>query len=161
MSSPVNTVINGGSAYLSVLVWEPWCHADLVVSGIVMSWVGWNPWHQVSKGPDMGVEWGMSPGSHGWDYFPCTRSCSEVTVTHLKIRHFWNCYPFTFSFFSCHNEANVYCQTSSISHALVGNKIFDHSDVVGAAPTLHLHSWFDAWFQWIRQRQLQDRARNI
>ena len=28
----------------------------------------------------------------------------------------------------------VYCQTSSISHTLVGNKIVDHSDVVGASP---------------------------
>ena len=25
-----------------------------------------------------------------------------------------------------------YCQTSNISHTLVGNKIVDHSDVVGA-----------------------------
>ena len=28
----------------------------------------------------------------------------------------------------------IYCQTSNISHTLVGTKIFDHSDVVGAAP---------------------------
>ena len=27
-----------------------------------------------------------------------------------------------------------YCQTSDISHTWVGNKIFDHSDVVGALP---------------------------
>ena len=27
---------------------------------------------------------------------------------------------------------NVYCQTSNISCTLVGNKIVDHSDVVGA-----------------------------
>ena len=27
-----------------------------------------------------------------------------------------------------------YRQTSNISHALVGNKIVDHSDVVGASP---------------------------
>ena len=28
----------------------------------------------------------------------------------------------------------INCQTSNISHTLVGNKIFDHSDVVGAPP---------------------------
>ena len=27
-----------------------------------------------------------------------------------------------------------YCQTSNISHALIGKKIADHSDVVGASP---------------------------
>ena len=27
-----------------------------------------------------------------------------------------------------------YCQTSNIRHTLVGNKIVDHSDVVGALP---------------------------
>ena len=27
-----------------------------------------------------------------------------------------------------------YCKTSNISHTLVGNKIVDHSDVVGASP---------------------------
>ena len=27
-----------------------------------------------------------------------------------------------------------YCQTSNISHTLVGNKLVDHSDVVGASP---------------------------
>ena len=29
---------------------------------------------------------------------------------------------------------NIYCQTSNISQTLVGNKIADHSDVVGASP---------------------------
>ena len=28
----------------------------------------------------------------------------------------------------------AYCQTSNISHTLVGNKIVDHSDVVEASP---------------------------
>ena len=28
----------------------------------------------------------------------------------------------------------IYCQTSNIRHTLVGNKIADHSDVVGASP---------------------------
>ena len=27
-----------------------------------------------------------------------------------------------------------YCETSNISHTLVGNKILDHSDVAGALP---------------------------
>ena len=29
---------------------------------------------------------------------------------------------------------SIYRQTSNISHTLVGNKIVDHSDVVGASP---------------------------
>ena len=31
-------------------------------------------------------------------------------------------------------EYRAYCQTSIISHTLVGNKIVDNSDVVGASP---------------------------
>ena len=33
-----------------------------------------------------------------------------------------------------------YCQFSNISRTLVGNKIVDHSDVVGAAPELYINS---------------------
>ena len=59
-----------------------------------------------------------------------------------------------------------YHQTSNISRTLVGNKIVDHSDVVGASSPvalllLHLHPRLNAWLQWIGQRQLQDDARNI
>ena len=59
----------------------------------------------------------------------------------------------------------IYRQTSNISGTLVGNKIDDHSDVVGAAPvgaaptTSSLS--IDTWLQWIGQRQLQDETRNI
>ena len=55
-----------------------------------------------------------------------------------------------------------YRQTSDISHTLVNNKIVDHADVVGAAPTqLHLHSRLNTWLQWIGQRQLEDEMRSI
>ena len=37
------------------------------------------------------------------------------------------------SSFDCH-EYSCYCKTSNISCTLVGNKIADHSDVVGASP---------------------------
>ena len=47
----------------------------------------------------------------------------------------------------------IYRTTSNISRILVGNKIIDNSDVVGAAPTLHLHSQLP--------RQLQEDKRNI
>ena len=51
-------------------------------------------------------------------------------------------------------------KTFNISGTLVGNKIVDHSDVVGAAPTgdapttsewstIHLHSRLNTWPQWI------------
>ena len=55
----------------------------------------------------------------------------------------------------------------NISHTLVGNKIADHSDVVGAspvgaAPTTYLHSQLDTWLQWIGQRQsTENETRNI
>ena len=51
--------------------------------------------------------------------------------------------------FTRHARIPIYCQTSNISHTLVGNKLVDHSDVVGAAPVehrlsvllqLHIHS---------------------
>ena len=31
-------------------------------------------------------------------------------------------------------ENNIYCQVSNIRRTLIGNKIVDHSDVVGASP---------------------------
>ena len=45
----------------------------------------------------------------------------------------------------------------------MGNKIVDHSDVVGASPVgeLHLHSRLDTWLHWIGQRQPQDEMRVI
>ena len=57
--------------------------------------------------------------------------------------------------------SKLHCQTSDISHTLVGNKIVDHSDVVGAlpvgaAPTTSSFLTL-TWLQWIGQRQLQDR----
>ena len=53
-----------------------------------------------------------------------------------------------------------YCQTSNISHTLVGNNIVDHSDVVGALPvgTAPTTSFLNLTPQWIEQRQLQDEA---
>ena len=32
------------------------------------------------------------------------------------------------------HQNNIYREVSNISHTLVGNKIVDHSDVVGASP---------------------------
>ena len=59
----------------------------------------------------------------------------------------------------------MYRKVSNIRRALVGYKIVDHSDVVGASPVgvlqLHLHSQLNTWLQWIGQRQLQDETRNI
>ena len=63
-------------------------------------------------------------------------------------------------------QLEVYRQTSSINHTLVGSKIVNHSDVVGASlvgaapatssfPTQHLAS-----VDWAKG-QLQDVARNI
>ena len=68
---------------------------------------------------------------------------------------------------ACVYKQEIYCQTSNISRTLVGNKIVDHSDVVGASPvgaaptTEQLHSRLNTWLQWFEQRQLQDKTRNI
>ena len=57
----------------------------------------------------------------------------------------------------------LYHQTSNISRTLLGNKIVDHSDVVGASPVgaAPTTSSFSTWLQWIVQRQLQDGTRQI
>ena len=49
---------------------------------------------------------------------------------------------------SCASKTNFryYHQTSSINRTLQGNKIVDHSDVVGAAP---VHSRINTWLEWI------------
>ena len=35
---------------------------------------------------------------------------------------------------TCESAKEMYCKTSNTSRTLVGNKIVDHSDVVGASP---------------------------
>ena len=57
-----------------------------------------------------------------------------------------------------------YRKTSDVRRTLEGNKIVDHSDVVGASPVgnlHHLHSRLNTWLQWIGQRQLKGETRNI
>ena len=58
-----------------------------------------------------------------------------------------------------------YRKTSNISRTLLGNKIVDNSDAVGAflsAPLqLHLHSQLNTWLQWVERRQLREDTRNI
>ena len=58
-----------------------------------------------------------------------------------------------------------YRQTCNIRRTLAGNKIVDHSYVVGAvgaAPTTSSScSRLNTWHQWIGQRQMQDETRNI
>ena len=55
----------------------------------------------------------------------------------------------------------IYRQTSNISDTLVGNEIFDDSDV-GLSAVLQLHlSRLNTWLQMIGQRQKQGKKRNI
>ena len=58
-----------------------------------------------------------------------------------------------------------YSQTSNLSGSLVGNKIVDHPDVVGASPVgaapATSFSTFIPGFNGFGQRQLQDETRNI
>ena len=62
-------------------------------------------------------------------------------------------------------QKHNYRKTSNISRTLVGNKIVDNLDVVGASPVgaaqLHLRSQLNTWLQWIGQRPLQEETRNI
>ena len=62
------------------------------------------------------------------------------------------------------DDKSNYRKTSNISRTLVGNKIVDHSDVVGAspvgaAPTTSSFSTYNIWLQGIRQGQSQDSTR--
>ena len=55
-----------------------------------------------------------------------------------------------------------YREVSNIRRILVGNKIVDHSDVVGALPVGAAPTTSSlSTEQWIWQRQLQDETRNI
>ena len=56
-----------------------------------------------------------------------------------------------------------YHQTSNKSRNLVGNKIVDHTDVVGISPVsaAPITSWLNTWLKWIRQRQEQDEEKHL
>ena len=58
-----------------------------------------------------------------------------------------------------------YCQTSNISRTVIGNKLVDHSDVVGASPvganSTIRHSRLNTWIQWIGKGKLQDETRGF
>ena len=64
--------------------------------------------------------------------FPCVLYLEYIAFINHK------CF-ITFSIISFHSivpdcdKKSIYCQTSNVSRPLVGNKIVDHSDVVGAA----------------------------
>ena len=63
------------------------------------------------------------------------------------------------------NRSPYYRQVSNISCTLVGNKIVDYSDVVGASPVgaapTTASSRLNTWLHWIGQRQLQNETINI
>ena len=58
-----------------------------------------------------------------------------------------------------------YRKISNISRISVGNKIIDHSDIVGASPVgaVPTTSSFltNTWLQWIGHRRLKDETRRI
>ena len=60
------------------------------------------------------------------------------------------------------NTLDIYRHTSNISHTLVTNKIFDHSDVVRASPVGAASTTTSfSTYQWTGQIQLQDEMSNI
>ena len=54
-----------------------------------------------------------------------------------------------------------YLQTYCASRTLVSSKKKYHSDEVGAAPTQYLHTRHNSWLQWVGQRQLPGKTKNI
>ena len=111
---------------------------------------------------------------------PVTQIFDVFFDLHLNIRlskqprHWWIEMPLCSLWHHCNDclwvigpalvlSHGVWCyrQVSNISRTVEGNQIVDHSDVVGAAPTLHLHSRFNTWLRWVGQRQLHDETRII
>ena len=117
------------------------------------------------------VCWPQRPeGCHVWEVWK--RYCERLPwwydglLTYGQFRN--NVSPFcghgaciTSAAWGCHK----YRQTSSIKHTSIGNKIVDHSDVVGAVPVgaASTTSSFSTYhlLQWTGPRQLQDETRNI
>ena len=116
-----------------------------------------------------------------WSYRVYTIKC-----THYKISSFW---PYIIEYFvrimqtvqflfvycgsgihgffrvTSLGQSYIYHQISNIRCILVASKtvvtqmLLEHC--LSALPQLHLHSWLNTWLQWIGQRQLQDKMRNI
>ena len=90
---------------------------------------------------------------------------SNIHMVSLTFVLFWLNFGYVLLFTSSFRSAFIliYPKTSDIRRASEGNKIVDHSDVVGAAPVgavqLHLHSRLNTWIQWIGQIQLQYKTR--
>ena len=59
---------------------------------------------------------------------------------HMRIVIFWHLLVIIIVIITPLEKNSVYCQTSNISGTLVGNKIVDHSDVVGASPVGAAHT---------------------
>ena len=59
------------------------------------------------------------------------------------------------------DNGRKYRQTSNINHALVANKIVDHSDVVGACSNYIFILNLTPYFNGLGKRQLQDETINI
>ena len=59
-------------------------------------------------------------------------------------------------------QNKYYHATSIISQSLIGNRLYDHMDVDGAALVGPNYIFIlDFWLPWIEQRVLQDKTRNI
>ena len=86
-----------------------------------------------------------------------------VIQKHFHIRPFYSDMWSSIQSHKLSSQLCTYRKTSNISRTLVGNKIVDHSDIVGASPSallqLHLYSRLNIWLKGIRQRQPQDSTR--
>ena len=74
---------------------------------------------------------------------------SSFEITTVPVEQLWRSWVN-----KSHESKTTYFPTSNISCTLVGNKIVDHSDVVGASTLiqLHLHSRLNTWLHCIGQK---------
>ena len=95
---------------------------------------------------------------HCMDTKPARDAIHDDAMAWERFPYYWLFVPFAVnSFDPFFGFATLkYHRTSNISGTLEGNKIVDHSDVVGASPVSAVPTTSLSWLQWIGQRQLQE-----
>ena len=95
-------------------------------------------------------------GKHKWVHSEIIWKCSAVTNCCILLKKHVFLFVILIFRLGCINDLNsgsnkiMYRQTSNIGRTLMGNKLVDHSNVVGASPVgllqLHLHSQLNTCF---------------
>ena len=111
--------------------------------------------HGASQSDDVNV---VAFFTHGLHFLKVTKCTCDSFMKQIKIL------PIHQSLIL--KRCRIYCQTSNISHTIVGNKIVDHSrcswSITGRRCSNYIFIIdFNIWLQWIGQTQLQDEMGNI